>query len=355
MNPLAVFISNAKLQSLDIEAQRLRNDLEHVITTFNNTIKTYQHSPDSCLDLHFQYLTKWFAEPYLTEIECLRQCIQSCEGKSQNILLAIASNLLRDYSQQEPADLRIRRRYSPMPTTALIKVFTKNALHFIENLAGAQSILGEIAKGEAYLSDNRQFLTYWQNHQPQMLFDGAITSPPYATALPYIDTQRLSLIWLRLCQPQELKTLEEDLTGSREVRGKNKLLWKQRLNKNQYELENSVHDFCMKLAHSLTDQDGFRRQAVPLLLYRYFYNMKRMFEQVKAMLKENAPFALVVGHNRTTLGGHHFDINTPLHLQKLAESCGWTHLESIPLQTYQRYDIHSANSVKLETLLILKR
>ncbi len=46
-------------------------------------------------------------------------------------------------------------------------------------------------------------------------FDAAITSPPYATALPYIDTQRLSLIWLGFASPKEVKVLENNLIGSR--------------------------------------------------------------------------------------------------------------------------------------------
>ncbi|MEM7534921.1 MAG: RNA methylase, partial [Chloroflexota bacterium] len=181
----------------------------------------------------------------------------------------------------------------------------------------------------------------------------AITSPPYATALPYIDTQRLSLVWLGLCQPNQLRHLEAELTGSREISGKNKTQWKQRLQENEDHLTGAPYKLCMDLANALTDDDGFRRQAVPLLMYRYFYNMREMFEQVKLITKKEAPFALVVGHNRTTLGGKVFDLDTPAYLKEIAEACGWQHIESYPLQTYQRYDIHKTNSVKLETLLVL--
>jgi len=48
-------------------------------------------------------------------------------------------------------------------------------------------------------------------------FDIARTSPPYATALPYIDTSRLSLVWLKLTPPSKIKDLEYRLLGSREI------------------------------------------------------------------------------------------------------------------------------------------
>ena len=42
-------------------------------------------------------------------------------------------------------------------------------------------------------------------------------------ALPYIDTQRLSLVWLNLIKPERIRDLESELIGSREMRGRNRL------------------------------------------------------------------------------------------------------------------------------------
>jgi site-specific DNA-methyltransferase (cytosine-N4-specific) len=72
-------------------------------------------------------------------------------------------------------------------------------------------------------------------------------------------------------------------------------------------------------------------------------------------MQSGAPFALIIGHNRTTLSGKVFDIDTPRLLRIVAESCDWTHDESLPLQTYQRYGIHSDNAIRAETLLILRK
>ena len=186
------------------------------------------------------------------------------------------------------------------------------------------------------------------------LFDCAITSPPYATALPYIDTQRLSLVWLELVPPSEILPLEARLIGSREVRGESKKKLIQNLNENKAGLPSAQAKLCLSLQSALSASDGFRRQAVPLLLYRYFDGMAKVFRSLRPRMKANAPFALIVGSNHTILGGKRFDINTPRHLADIASASGWEHVETIPLQTYQRYGYHMNNSVSSEGLVIVR-
>lgn len=48
--------------------------------------------------------------------------------------------------------------------------------------------------------------------------DCVVTSPPYATALPYIDTDRLSLLAIMGIPSHVRSHLEGNLTGSREIR-----------------------------------------------------------------------------------------------------------------------------------------
>ena len=116
----------------------------------------------------------------------------------------------------------------------------------------------------------------------------------------------------------------------------------------------SEADFCRRLQDSLTACDGFRRQAVPALLYRYLASMRDCFRTVRAVLRPGAPFALIVGHNHTVLGGIRYDIDTPAHLAALAVDTGWTVDELLPLQTYRRYGYHVSNAVRHETLVILR-
>ncbi|MBX3056727.1 MAG: RNA methylase [Anaerolineae bacterium] len=353
VNPLAVFISNAKLQAQAIPASTIRKALNSLLDDYPAQIARFELNMDG--SPRSAYLHRWFDDAVLKQIEFVRHYSANLPEATRHILLAIFSDLLRDYSQQEPADLRIRQRRTPLPEKPLLTAFREKASYFLDNLEAAQRIIPPQSTNQnrAYLGDIRLVTAQDWPYPPP--YEAAITSPPYATALPYIDTQRLSLVWLNLSTPQQIKSLEASLTGSREFIKAEKQAWAYALHQNQHALPEQVHAFCRQLESALLPDDGFRRQAVPYLMYRYFSHMQAMFQNMHTLLQLDAPFALVVGHNHTMLGRTRFDIDTPAWLKIIAVHSGFAHQESIPLQTYQRYSIHQANAVQMETLLILRR
>ena len=152
----------------------------------------------------------------------------------------------------------------------------------------------------------------------------------------------------------EIKELEASLIGSREMLNKEKASWIASMSINEAELPENLYSLVCEMQASLTDSDGFRKQAVPVLLYRYLTEMKSMFLNVSSMLKNGAPYALIIGHNKTTLGGKKFLLNTPELLAELAESCGWIIEAIIPLETYKRYGINSKNAIGEESMVVLR-
>lgn len=353
LNPLAVFISNAKLQALTVSAQTLQKCFENIQKEFERALSRSLAVKD---DDRSRYLRSWFEEKILIQIENLKHVVDAVAGDYRNIFLALASDLLRSYSLQEPEDLRIRRRRTPYPEQSLGAALKQKIISFLNNVAAVQEVVG--IKNEsncAYLYDSRELGSRPRQWKYHPLYHAAITSPPYATALPYIDTQRLSLVWLNLCNPKDLVRIEADLTGSREFSKGQKKSWEDILARNLNGLPPNIYDFYTSIERAVSENDGFRRRAVPYLLYRYLSDMQEVFNNVFRVLRKKAPFALVVGHNQTTLGGRKFLINTPELLKEIAVNCGWLHEESLPLQTYQRYGLHMNNAVKTETLLILRK
>jgi hypothetical protein len=349
INPLAVFVANAKIASLSAPADELSSLLAILISRWKR-VKRWPSLKEQSPTI--DYLKKWFDPDVLSMIETIRADILEHCGGHAGIFLTIASDMLRDYSWQDPNDLRIRRRSDPIPDTPFWQAMATKAEEFNVKLASAQHILGtELPTGRAIELD----VGAAGNAPATRLFDAAITSPPYAMALPYVDTQRLSLVWLRFVSPDALLPLEAALIGSRETRGSQKRDWLARLDQNSAQLPKAQFEYCRKLAASLSATDGFRRKAVPTLLYRYFAMMRGSFEAVATRLASGAPYALIVGHNHTILGGTRFDIDTPKHLAELAASVGWTVEELVPLQTYQRYGYHQSNAVHAETLILLRK
>lgn len=350
INPLAVFVANAKLAAVRLPAGELRRELTTVLKR-QRSMALPQKNNDPARD---DYLLSWFEANIFEDIERVRLAIEASGGPCIAPLLAIASNLLREYSLQDPNDLRIRRRKTPLPERSFVDAFEEAAIQFLDKLEDAQEIVKTpTASSHALLLDSRELKA--EKMGATAKFDCALTSPPYATALPYIDTQRLSLVWLGLIPPSEILPLEARLVGSREVRGsqsKRDLLAS--LQNNGAKIPVAQAEYCKMLQGALLESDGFRRQAVPLLLYRYFAGMAQVFRTLRPLMKDGAPFGLIVGGNHTVLGGKRFDINTPQHLAEIASACGWTHTETVPLQTYQRYGYHADNAVTVEGMVIVR-
>lgn len=353
INPLAVFITNAKIDALSISALEISKSKE---TFFKNylTIKSKLVLDDSAQRI--QYLKNWFPIEVLTDIEALKFAAHEVNDSISNIFLVIISNLLRDYSFQEPSDLRIRRRFSPLPETPLIHQLKTSIDFFVSNLKQFQtSFIPFKSTNRASNSDiktSKQVDAFASDNS----FDFAITSPPYATALPYIDTQRLSLVWLDLISAKEIKPLESDLIGSRDFKAKSEQQkWQHCLLHNKKTLPKEIYSFCIDLNNKLKPSEGFRKKALPSLLYRYFYDMSLAFTEVHRLLKKDKYFCLIVGHNHTNIGGQRTDINTPEFLSYVGKQIGFTVHEIIELDAYQRYGLNSSNAVQKESLIVFKK
>ena len=348
INPLAIYIAQAKLQGLVTPVTALRA-IESRLTAALKRTKCWK--PFKEIDSRATYLKAWFDIDVLTQIEVVRAKVEEIAGELAPVFLVVASNLLRDYSQQDPVDLRIRRRKSPLPETPFSEALLAAISQMLERIEAAQAVLGtSLPVGKALLCDVGQLSIKVVGGR----FDAAITSPPYAMALPYIDTQRLSLVWLGLLEPDRIFGLEADLIGSRELRGPARRVLPAQLQDNERNLPEEQASYCLSLQHALGQDDGFRRQAVPMLLYRYFASMKDSFKATRKVMNRRAPFGLIVGHNHTTIGGIRRDIDTPAHLASLAAAEGWSVEELIPLQTYHRYGYHMSNAVAAETLMVLR-
>lgn len=355
LNPLAVFISNAKLCALSSNSKTLRKKLSEIISELDHEFKNPKFN-DGC-DERSCYLKRWFKPEIFMVIELLHESIKRNGGVHKDVFYAMASNLLREYSLQEPADLRTRVRKTPFPSVPFLHAFKNSVDLFCRQLDAAQSVVGKMPRlNFSHVMDSRvRFRNKKRLKNVELPFTRIITSPPYVTALPYIDTQRLSLVWLNLLGPGQIHQLDSELVGSRETNGHGKNHLLENMLENKKLIPDKLWKYCLMLNNAVSDGDGFRRRAVPFLLYRYFSDMQENFKFVGSLTRANSPYALIIGKNQTLLGGQRFVIDTPSMLILLAENNEWWKEEKTNLQTYQRYGIHNRNSVQSETLVILRK
>lgn len=266
LNPLAVFIAQAKLEALQTPAEEVRAACTRVLQ------KARRFAPTLKLDKTSRtlYLKRWFSDSYLRLIEAIRLAVMDEEPTIRHILQVFVSDLLRDYSLQEPADLRIRKRRTPMPNQPLLSALENRVVEVLERIKNVQNVLETAPHVDVLCADSsnpdafaKALRARSSMKSDSVRFDAVITSPPYASALPYIDTQRLSLVWLQLVSPEQLPSLQADLVGSREFYGPHKSEWVARFRSNADEIPAQVLDFCSRLEDNLSAGDGFRRMAVP--------------------------------------------------------------------------------------------
>jgi site-specific DNA-methyltransferase (cytosine-N4-specific) len=358
VNPLGVLIANAKVAAIKTnplvladEAEALVNRLEKESSSVS--INWREQLPNS------GYLENWFAEPVLTQLAIILGNIDKVATvKLQEIFRVVLSDVCREVSLQDPGDLRIRRRKNPDSTYSVIPVFVDKLRSNISLIQRARRhLLLKKAKQRAFLADARfsPAIHRFTSDSGTKLFDAAITSPPYATALPYIDTQRLSLCLLGLIDSRQIRITEKMLIGNREISNLERCQLEKSLQVNEAQLPGDVFTFCKKLL-ALSDhhEHGFRKRNVPALVFKYFWQMAEMFESMRKVIRRDGKYALLVGFNKTTLNGSEVLIDTPQFLASVAASRGWTIEETHNFETYQRFDIHKKNSIRREVLLILR-
>ena len=346
INPLAAYIANTKIKSLSIDTEYTLKFIKNIV----ESIKQNKHITQYDSDDRMVYLSHWIPEETLMKLEFIRNSCAAVSDAISDFIKVLTSDLIRDYSNQEPSDLRIRKRISPFPTIPFEEALMKNAIKYLERINNVNDAITTHQRNTAHNIDIRN-----ANEDNFVKFDAAITSPPYATALPYIDTQRISLVWLGMISASEIKELEATLIGSREILNSEKAVLSKELSENAGNLPDELYELIIQMKSAINEKDGFRKQAVPVLLYRYFCDMQQMFVKTRKLIKCKGKFALVVGHNKTTLGGIEYQIDTPFLLSVLAENVGWKTIELFPLQTYKRYGLNNKNAITKESLIILER
>jgi len=376
LNPLAALIANAKLATIRARPAELaeicgalRGRLEARVRgcSFSESWSASRLARiggrgwEETLP-NLTYLRAWFREPVLAQLAAVLREIAELRSQAARAFAQVAlSDVLREASLQDPGDLRIRRRKEPLPNAPLIPLLLSaitSKLAVLERSGVLRARRGTWQR--AFLADCRREIAQVARAATRDRsafngnFDAVITSPPYATALPYIDTQRLSICALGLVDAADLASLEGELIGSRELTRSRREELESRIETEP--LARSVRVLCREaLRYAARPGNGFRKRNVPALLLAYFSDMRRSFLQVATVTRPGTPWALVVGRNRTNLGGRAFIIDTPALLAETAQTAGWELRQIVPMDTYPRFDVHRRNSIDAENLIVLER
>lgn len=355
-NPLSVEITRVKTAILHENSQSLLRSFKDLRECLHNPTLD-NHIENRWDEKDILYLKKWFDIRALYEIHTLLNILESNFNPGiADFYKVCLSNIIRGISWQKVSDLRVRKEYSPYElgkATESFLIHVKKQLNkvipYIE-LVQNNVYLGEylVERGDA-----RDLCQIFPSVVGKC--DVMVTSPPYAMALPYIDTDRLSLFMLGMLHKREQKYLEYKLIGNREITEKQRLtLWNEYLDKKSklpLDICNLI-DFIAEKYH--VDSVGFRRKNLPALLAKYYLDMLTVMENSRKMLKPGAFGFFVVGNNSTIIDEKRVEIPTNHFLGEIAETCGWKYDSCVNMELLQSRDIFRNNRGTEETILILR-
>ena len=363
VNPLAAKISHAKTAILtaprdivDLSIKALLDRLSHRRGALPDTLEQFSQSTH-------KELLSWFPEPVLYKLNWLLAQVRLLGNQTlMDFFEVIISSIIREVSDQDPTDLRIRRRKEALQDAPVLEMYRDRLEHHHHRLQKYWSVAGRqpgrLIAPIVTQGDSRQIETLRMLDLKSNSIDCVVTSPPYATALPYIDTDRLSLLAIMGMPSRVRSDLEKDLTGSREIRRREKCEVEALL------LDNSANDVLppevvtairqIYRANSTTEV-GFRRANMPSLLWRYFTAIKDNLKQVANVLKPSARAFYVVGNSRTKAGETWVQIETCKNIALIVEMIGLHPIDIIDIDVTTENYKHIKNSISKNQIIIFEK
>jgi len=355
MNPLSVFVTHVKCEALSIPAVSLMNAYGQLQSTLEHSRLVGDHHttlPTADQD----YLERWYAASTLRELDQVHAAIRMLRTKPLRRFFSVClSNVLRSVSWQKNDDLRVRKEVVELDHGHVIRGFLAQAQRSAATVSAFIAERGRLKVGGFAVeeADARNAIDELQPIAGRV--DAVITSPPYATALPYIDTDRLSLIYLGLLSRTDHASRDRLMIGNREISTRAREIYWATYEARKDWLPAVTRRVIDRIDHlNNRGPAGFRRQNLAALLSKYFFDMREVLLSIRGLLRSGGDAFLVVGNNRTTASGELIEIRTAEHLAAIAENPHFDVVESLSMDMLPSRDIFRKNAVPSERIIRLK-
>jgi 16S rRNA G966 N2-methylase RsmD len=361
MHPLAAKIARAKTEILDTDPDVLTevvSTIQDALTSHPRlfSIDTSEFAKD-CLE----EIERWFPAPVVSKMNWLLKTIRKTSaGPVRDFLEVVLSSVIRDVSQQDPSDLRVRYRKELLQDAPLLELFGERLAVQFSRVEKFWRVRGRapsrFQRTHVVEGDNRDLATFERLNLKAKSVDLVLTSPPYATALPYIDTDRLSLLTLFGLSSSERRPLDGGLTGSREISPVERRRI-ENLSIKATGLPPVCSAFLDQMQKRLAKDDdaGFRKQNMPALMTRYLVDMSAALRNIATVCKPGAQAMIVIGDNRTLLGGESLRIPTTDLVEDVSIAAGFERVERIDISVTTENLLHQKNAITENVVLHLRK
>ena len=361
LNPLAAKIARAKTAVIEVDPDLLTEVVSAVMGAIETAPESFPGTLDQFPKECHEEVGRWFAEPIARKLNWLLTIIRNgSNGIIRDFLEVVFSSIIREVSNQEPTDLRIRYRKELLQDADVLSIFKDQlAIQFgrIEKFWKVRGyapnrFFGSIVVG----GDNRIRKTYDDLGLKDDSVDMVLTSPPYAMALPYIDTDRLSLLTLFGLDGAQRRPIEHTLTGSRELNVTTK-----RDLENQFLTSNDLPEECLRFIRNLhksiekSKDSGFRKKNMPALIHRFLKDMDAVLIQMYRLCKPGAEAMIVIGDSKMTIDDEEVRIPSTDLIEVIGAARGFTPLQRIDISVTTENLVHIKNAITENVVLRLRK
>ncbi len=284
INPLSCLVTNAKLESYDINV--LNTIYDNLCNLLNNTTKVSEKDKPWCVNREH-----WFDEKVqcdLIEIEKaihkVTKGIKDDRKKYNDFLLVVLSSIIRQVSFADTMHV------FPGVSKRMKKLIENNELVFDTKKTYLAALKKRISYVKEFKHENdfkilnidstiEGNLSEYNNS-----IDLVVTNPPYISSVRYAETLKLELYWMRVClNSSEFRELASSMTGSDYYRTS--------------EVQNKEHTGYKeidKLIDKLFEID--KKQAY--VVYKYFNSMEKVIIKMQQILKSGKKFVIKIGNSK---------------------------------------------------------
>lgn len=365
VNPVAIATAQAKTASVHADAVYR----DHLLCSFERKMQEYANGKKAAAELPYEgdvraEIESWFPAAVIPMLAQVLHEVQLVpDSSTQQLLRVLLSSIIRDVSHQEPRDLRIRRRAEPLQTAPVYELLLSRTResrgrlrHFAHVMNSAPAAFGHanVVNGDS----SSPLDVFGSGALEKETVDLVVTSPPYATALPYIDTDRLSLLFCHGLDSAARREIEDRLIGSREIRNSVRSSLDQRIDSASFDTVGSelAAKTIQKIYRLNKNSDvGFRRKNTAALLLLYFEKMFNTVKNITPAVKPGGSAFVVIGDTRTTAGDREIPIQSGAAVEQQFHNCGWRTEKIFPITVTRENVVHAKNSITVNEIYWFKK
>lgn len=347
-NPLARLISKAKTTYID--PRILNKDLNDILEQARKVSKVPM-PPVNNIDI-------WFHPRIAKELSKIVFVInQLNDAIRRDFFLVCFSNLVKKVSFADPRisvpvrlnpdrfindPVQYKKVQEKINSLSTVDVFAKFDQICKDNILRISSLKDITGKAYIISDDARNITTtlYDSEQLEDQSVDLILTSPPYAGAQKYIRSSSLSLMWLSLTKPEDLRKLDAQNIG--------------RENYKKIEIV-SPYTGIAEADLILTDLYLSGKKERAHIVANYINQMKLSIDESYRVLKTGGYYIMIIGNN--TVCGKEF--NTQHYLTQYMESIGFSvvfklidDIKSYGLMTKRN---KTASTISCEWVVVLKK